>query len=250
MKNYEKVDIIIQARLGSTRLPGKILYKIFDKTILAHVIDRLKKCKNVSNIIIATTKNQNDKLIEDYCKTNKIAYFRGDEYDVLDRYYKTAIYFKSKYIVRITSDCPLIDPIIVDKMIDYFFENNKKFLNMKYFNNQNGAHGGFPDGTNMYIFTIEDLEDAWKNTNDKFDREHVCPYMIRKYKFNKKYDISLPKKYKNINFKTLHLSLDTILDYYLIKNIYENLYFISKNFTIYDVLNYLDKNSKLLAYQK
>jgi spore coat polysaccharide biosynthesis protein SpsF len=245
-----KHDIIIQARMGSTRLPGKILYEICNKPILKHVIDRLKKCNNINNIIIATTTNKKDDSIEKICINNKILYFRGSEDDVLDRYYKTAKYFKSKYIIRITSDCPLIDSNIVDRMVEYFLDNNANFLDIEYSNKESGAKGGFPDGTNPCIFSISDLEDAWKNSYSKNDREHVSPYMQRKYKSNNKFKIKLTQNYENLNLKSLHLSVDTLFDYNLVNEIYENLYHKNQNFTIYDVLNFLNNNPELLEYQK
>ena len=245
-----KLDIIIQARTGSTRLPNKIFKEICGKPILKHVIDRLKKCKNVNKIIIATTTNKNDNLIEDFCVKNKIYYYRGDENDVLDRYYKTAKYFKSINIMRITSDCPLIDSSIVDDMIEYFFKNNKKFLDMDYSNKESGAKGGFPDGTNSYIFKFDDLEDAWLNSHSQHDREHVCPYMIRKYKDYNKFKVILKKKYNNINFIKLHLSVDTLEDFNLVNQIYQHLFYKNDNFSIHDVLDFLNKNSYLLDYLK
>ena len=245
-----KADIIIQARTGSSRLPNKIFKEICGKPILKHVIDRLEKCKNVNKIIIATTTNEKDDSIEKFCINNKIHFYRGDENDVLDRYYKTAKYFESKYIIRITSDCPLIDPSIVDNMINFFFENNEIFLDIEYANKEYGAKGGFPDGTNPNIFAFDDLEDAWKNSYTQHDREHVCPYMIRKYKSNKKFKIFLNKTYEHINFCKLHLSVDTLEDFNLVNEIYKNLFYKNNYFTIYDVLDFLNKNSYLIDYLK
>ena len=117
-KVMKKVDIIIQARTGSTRLPGKVLFKLFNKTILEHVIERLKQVKNKSEIIISTTILPEDDNIVRICERNRIKYYRGNEFDVLDRYYHTALENKSEIIVRVTSDCPLVDPGILDTMIE------------------------------------------------------------------------------------------------------------------------------------
>ena len=120
------VICIVQARMGSTRLPGKILLKIKDKPILSYVIERLKLCKELNNIVISTTKSNRDEIVEKYCIKNKIDFFRGSENDVLSRYYYSALKFKADVIVRVTSDCPLIDPNITDNIILNHINNKIK----------------------------------------------------------------------------------------------------------------------------
>jgi len=239
-----KINIIIQARMGSSRLPGKILKIIEDKCVLQHVIDRCSRSIFVNKIIVATTINTNDDIIEDYCLKQKVNYFRGSENNVLDRYYNTALHHECDIIVRITSDCPLIDVNIIDSMICYFKEKKLYFLQPQYCRvGLNGSAGGFPDGTNPQIFTFKILEDTYKNAYNDFDLEHVCPYMIRNYSTDEFRIINIDF-YKNINFTTLHLSLDTQTDYEFICKIFSILYKNDKNFSIYDVLKIL--NNKLL----
>lgn len=111
------VIAIVQARMSSTRLPGKVLKKIKDKVVLDYVIDRLRFCKNLNDIVLAITTSEKDDILQHYSESKNINYFRGSEEDVLSRYYHAAKLYKAHQIVRITSDCPLIDPNIVDKVI-------------------------------------------------------------------------------------------------------------------------------------
>jgi spore coat polysaccharide biosynthesis protein SpsF len=231
----KNIDIIVQARFGSTRLPGKVMKLLEDKIVLEHVINRLRKSKYARNIIVCTSNLEQDNIIFDFCKDNHILCFRGSEQNVLERYYETAKYFESEYIVRVTSDCPLVDIKFIDLMIERYFELNLDYLGPKYYGNHM-----FPDGFNGEIFKTELLEEAYKNANIH-EIEHVTTYIIKKYK-TIEYDYPIDyKKYKNIDFSNLHLSLDTRDDYILLTQIYKDVYKIKNNFALEDVLDYLDK---------
>tara|TARA_R110002074_G_scaffold386746_1_gene568579 strand:+ start:3168 stop:3866 length:699 start_codon:yes stop_codon:yes gene_type:complete len=228
--------------MSSTRLPKKILKSIEGKTVLQHVIDRCSKSKYINKIIVATTTNPADDILENYCIGENINYFRGNENNVLERFYKLALSDKCDIIVRVTSDCPLIDVNIVDDMIEYFNKKDLPFLQPQYSNRgEHGHSGGFPDGTNPQIFTFEALENTYKNAYTTFDCEHVCPYMIRNLS-SEEFKIPHIEHYKNINFPSLHLSLDTQQDYEFIRKIFELLYNDNPNFTIYDVLAAINDN--------
>ena len=238
-----KIILIIQARMGSTRLPGKILKKIEDKTVLQHCIDRCSKSKYINKIIIATTTNNTDDVIKDYCVNNNILYHRGSENNVLKRFYDTACKYSPDIIIRLTSDCPLIDANILDSMMKQFIEKNMYFLQPKYsFGDNQKKMGGFPDGCNPQIFTFDILKETYANVSSSFDREHVCPYMVRKYA-TLPYSIPKIDKYENIDLSKLHLSLDTPQDYTLISTIFKKLYKENPFFTIYDVLNIINNKS-------
>jgi spore coat polysaccharide biosynthesis protein SpsF len=225
--------------MNSTRLPNKIMKLIKGKPALYYLIDRLKKSKLLTKIIIATTVNEWDNPIVDFCKENNLEYFRGNENDVLDRYYKTALKFNCKDIMRITSDCILMDTIIVDDMIEYYQKNKLNYLIMKYSNNIVGAKGGFPDGFNPEIFSFKLLEYAKNNAKLKEEKEHFSIYLRKNLKNIKEYEIKLEKKYENIDFKNFHLSLDTQKDFDLINEILN--YFNSNNFKLDDILEYLHR---------
>lgn len=230
---------IIQARMNSTRLPNKIMKLIKGKPALYYLIDRLRKSKLLTNIIIATTVNKWDNPIINFCKENNLEYFRGDENDVLDRYYQTALKYNCKDIMRLTSDCILMDYNIVDDMIKYYYKNKLNYLIMKYSNNKTGAKGGFPDGFNPEIFSFKLLEFAKNNAKLKEEKEHVTIFLRKKLKNIKEYQIKLVKEYKNIDFKNFHLSLDTQKDFNVINEIINN--FDDNYFKLNDILEYLNR---------
>lgn len=234
----KKKTVIIQSRMGSSRLPGKVLKKLNDKTVLGHMINRLKKSKIIDDIIICTTSNSEDDSIVNFCEKNEVKFYRGSENNVLSRYYNTALISNSDIIIRCTGDCPLIDNEILDNMLKYYSDNKLKFLPLKY----NGGNMGFPDGFDIEIFSFDILKEAYINSTEI---EHITQYMIKKYKTGS-YEIKLEKEYNNLDLNNLHLSLDTEYDYKLLKNIFDNLYTKKKNFKIYDVLEYLNENSELI----
>ena len=149
------VVAIIQARLGSTRLPGKVLKKIQNKVVLDYVIDRLKTCKKIDEIVLAITTNKKDDVLEKYAKDKKINYIRGSEEDVLSRYYEAAKKYNADIIVRITSDCPLIDPKIVDEIITKHLENNADYT-------ANIIERTYPRGLDTEVFNFNTLETSFK----------------------------------------------------------------------------------------
>jgi spore coat polysaccharide biosynthesis protein SpsF len=229
------IHIIVQARTGSSRLPNKVMKYLEDKIVLQHVYDRLKESKYSQKVIITTTTNVSDTIIVDYCINNNIEVFRGSELNVLNRYYETAKYYKSDIIVRVTSDCPLIDVKFIDMMIDYYLKSNLKYLGPKYFGNHK-----FPDGFNGEIFNFDVLEEANNNANIN-QKEHVTTYIIDKYKKEEFTYPILYQKYKNIDFTDLHLSLDTPEDYNLLKKIFKNVYLKKNNFHLEDILKFLNQ---------
>ena len=237
-----KIYLILQARMNSTRLPRKVLRLIENKCVLQHVIDRCSKSKYINKIIIATTTNPSDNILGEYCIQKGLNYYRGSEENVLERFYMSIKNDIPDIVIRVTSDCPLIDSNIIDNMIDYFIENNLSFLQPKYYKGDNQKQmGGFPDGCNPQIFSYKVLEDTYNNVESNFDKEHVCPYMIRNF-MTEEYIIPNIEHYVNIDFSKLHLSLDTQEDYEFISKIYGYLYKKNQNFTIYDVLDLINKN--------
>ncbi len=227
------LNIIIQARLNSNRLKGKILKKINDKEIILIMIERLKKFK--SNIIINISKKNPDRIIN-FCKKNKIKYFVGSDNNVLKRYYDCATKFKSKIIVRIPSDCPLIDPKIVEKGI-------KLFLRKKYAYISNIIYPTYIDGNDVEIFDYKTLKLINHNAKSKFDKEHVTTFLRRnlnnyKYK-NFGSNKNLSKKYR--------YTLDYPEDLFLIKKIINKLGFYC-NYS--KICNFLIKNKKISKINK
>ena len=158
--------------MGSTRLPGKVLMELEGKPLLQRVVERVKRAKKIDEIIIATTKNKEDKKLTEFAEKLKVKSYAGSEDDVLDRYYQAAKKFGAENIVRITSDCPLIDPEIVDDIISYYLNNDFDYVS-------NTISPTYPDGLDTEVFSFKALERAWKEAKKGFEREHVTPYINR-----------------------------------------------------------------------
>ena len=205
------IGCIIQARMGSSRLPGKVLMKSGNgMPLLYHVINQLRHCSKVKNLVIATTTNQEDDEIEKFADNNSVNVFRGSEKDVLDRYFQCAKKYSFSTIVRITSDCPLIDPQIVDKVIERFFSGNYDYAT-------NTLIRTFPMGTDVEVFSFSALERTWKNAQLPSEREHVTPHLRNKGNFK---TINVEN---DTNISNLRLTVDRIEDFELINEILNNL---------------------------
>ena len=233
MKKEKKIHIIIQARLESTRFPNKILQTLNKKTILKTLLDRLKRSKIAEKIIVAIPKNKRNLALRKYILGNKlINIYEGSSQNVLSRYYGAAKKFSSKIIVRITSDCPLIDIEILDKMILKFLELKVDYLS-------NTIKPTFPDGYDIEIFNFETLKETFVNAKKLIDQEHVTLYMKRN---KKKFKL---KNYLNKNdLSNLRLTLDEKIDFELISAVtsqMKNKYFFGLN----DVEKLYKKNPKL-----
>ena len=237
-----KVVCLVQARVGSTRLPGKILKEICGKTILHHEIDRLKKCKEIDEIVIATTDKEDDDKIVNEAKKLSVKYFRGSENDVLSRFYYSAKENNADIIVRVTSDCPCIDFEILDKMLIYFKEKYKE-KQVDYLSNT--IKRTYPRGYDIEIFTFSALEKSYINAKKEYEREHVTPYIYDKT--NNFLKLSFENKE---NYSNYRVTLDTIEDFIVIKNIFENLYYKNPYFKLNDVVQYLNNNLHIVDINK
>ena len=237
-----KVVCLVQARVGSTRLPGKILKEICGKTILHHEIDRLKKCKEIDEIVIATTDKEDDDKIVNEAKKLSVKYFRGSENDVLSRFYYSAKENNADIIVRVTSDCPCIDFEILDKMLIYFKEKYKE-KQVDYLSNT--IKRTYPRGYDIEIFTFSALEKSYINAEKEYEREHVTPYIYDKTNNF----LKLPFENKD-DYSEYRVTLDTIEDFIVIKNIFENLYYKNPYFKLNDVVQYLNNNLHIVDINK
>jgi len=201
------IGCIIQAHMGSSRLPGKIMKKINgDTPMLKFQLDQLEFSKNIDQIIIATTTLEPDNLIVDFCKKNNLECFRGESKDVLDRYYKCAKKFKLSIIIRITSDNPLIDPTIVDHVISRFVDSNCDYMSTDF-----KKH---PLGFAVEVFTFQSIERAWKEAKLPSEHEHVTPYF---YKNPDKFKIESVSQEKDLSH--IRCTVDTEYDFKLIEKI-------------------------------
>jgi len=160
---------IIQARMGSTRLPGKVLMEINGKPLISYQLDRVLKAKKLDKVIVATSTLPQDDAIAKQCEEYGIEYFRGSEDDVLSRYYECAKQYNPNIVVRLTADCPLADPEIIDRVVQMFEDNNVDYCA----NTVPIETNMFPDGTDVEVFSMQALEKAYKNVTDPHFREHV-----------------------------------------------------------------------------
>ena len=231
-------DIIIQARMGSKRLPGKSLRKYENTTPLEVLINRIKNIRNIKNIIIATTKLKKDNIFSKYSKKLKVKLFRGNNNNVLDRYYSAAKFYKSKRIIRLTSDCPFIDVSTIIKMMKIY--NSDKY---DYLSNTYPLPTTFPDGSDIEIFSFESLRKSKFESYLPSDKEHVTKFFWQSKKFRcfrieNKIDLS---KYR--------YTIDTYEDFKLFESIIKN----HKNYlkiNMMKIINFIDKNPNLVKYQK
>lgn len=231
------ISAIIQARTSSQRLPGKIFKKITGKSLIWHLINRLRHSKYLEKIIIATTFKKKDKKIVKFAQKQKLEFYTGSENDVLDRFYKAAKKFNAEIIVRVTSDCPLIDPAVVDLVIQKYLKNKKV---ADYVANCH-PNASFPDGIDVEVFSFKTLEKAWKEAKKPSEREHVTSYI---WNNPQKFKLLSVNNYQD--FSKLKLSVDYKEDFLLVKKIFEALYKKNKIFTLKEILEFLARNKKIL----
>ena len=228
--------IITQARFDSTRLPGKVLKKILNKPLLWYQIIRLQQIKTPSNIIIATATSDSNKPLVDFAKEMNIDYFIGNKDDVLDRYYQTAKKFNGDVIVRVTSDCPLIEPTLIDEGLDIFLNGDYEYIS-------NGHPPTYPDGYDTEIFSFKALETAWIEAKLPSEREHVTPYIWKHSENFRLFNIVLEN---DIDLSSFRLTVDTPEDFALITKIIEEFHDNWKNIRLNDVMDFLRKKPELL----
>ena len=227
---------IIQARMGSQRLPGKVMMKILKKPILYFVINQIKQCKHVDKIIVATTTLSKDDVIHNYAKSLGVDTFRGNPSNVLDRYFQCAKNFSMDTIVRITADNPLIDPNIVDLLID-------KYNNTKSDYGTNCLPRTFPYGTEVEIFSFKKLHEVWKNAKKPSEREHVTPYFYNHPDLFKIINLEYSK-----NISNLRWTIDREMDLKLFQSIVSKIN--HRPILLNDILMLYSKEPKLFELNK
>ena len=226
--------LIIQARMGSSRLPGKVLKTINNKTILENVVERVMPAQKVDQIVIATSTKKEDDVIEALCKEKGWDSHRGSDWDVLARFYETANKFKSvKNIIRLTSDCPLHSHKVVDFVVSEFEKSRKD-----YFSNSNNEPDFLEDGFDVEVFTFDSLGTAYNDAKLYSEREHVTPYIKNSGRFT----CGWKKSNKDYQFK---LSVDSLNDFVAVKRIFTELEY-KKDFGIDEVVDLIKQKPELL----
>lgn len=230
---------VIQARMTSSRLPGKVLRPILGRPLLAHLIDRLRSSATLGGLLIAMTVRPEDDPLAAFCEEAGLPFFRGDENDVLGRFAGalTACAPDADTVVRITSDCPLLDPAIVDEQVGWFVENRE---GLDYANV--GGAPRLPNGASVEVMRSEALDRAHREATASYDREHVTPYIQRS-----------ENGFRNgvtpvaLNAPDYRLSVDTPEDLALVTAVFEALHPSKPDFTLQDVIAFLDANPQVKA---
>jgi spore coat polysaccharide biosynthesis protein SpsF len=230
------IGAIIQARMGSTRLPGKVMLEVAGKPFIAHLLERLSYTKTLQQVAVATSTSPGDDVIASYVTSLGVPVFRGSEHDVLDRYFQAAQHFELDWIVRVTADCPLIDPALIDEWVRFGIEHPDQYDLIT-----NRHPLTYPDGLDFDIMPINSLGYVNEHATEPHQREHTIPYFweagMRVYNFE------MPERL----FYKHRWTLDYLADYTLLKQIIEALYEPGEYFTTQAILDYLAAHPELQA---
>ena len=234
--------ILIQARTASSRLPGKVLLDILGKPLLLRMYERVSALKTPVKIVVATTSDSRDKKIVEICKAEGIDVFCGHPTDLLDRHYQAALYYEAANIAKIPSDCPLIDPDIIDLVFDKF-----SLMGCDYASNLHPP--SFPDGNDVEVMTARCLKQAWENAVLPMEREHTTPFIWDRPGRFKIENISCIVKSdgQKADFSmSYRWTLDYYEDYLMIRKVFEALYKDNKNFGMTDILSFLSCHPEIM----
>lgn len=225
---------IIQARMSSSRLPGKVLLPLAGREVLAHILDRLAVCETIDDVIVATSDQLSDDVLAEWCINQRVQVFRGSLDDVLDRYYRCAELVRADAVVRITADCPALDPTIVDEVVRGFKAGDFDLFYLG---------GEFPDGLDCAVFSFSALERAWREATLKSEREHVGPYMVNHPEW---FRLGSLEKFTGM---ALHRwTLDEPRDLAFLQAVFERLQRLDgKPFLAGEILDLLDREPELLS---
>ncbi len=228
-----RITALLQARTSSTRLPGKVLLPVLGVPMILRQVERIQRSSVIDRLIVVTSTDDSDEELALLCSRNNIDCFRGSLNDVLDRYYQAAKQDSSQHLVRLTADCPLTDPELIDQVIQYYAEGEFDYVS-------NAIEPTFPDGLDVEVFRFSCLEEAWKEARLPSQREHVTPFIYRQ-----------PEKFKIGHFKArndlshFRWTVDEPEDFILIERIYAALYASNPEFTTRDVLKLLVEKPEL-----
>jgi spore coat polysaccharide biosynthesis protein SpsF len=238
VKNKLNIVTVIQARTGSSRLPNKIFLPLSNTPLLFRMYERIADSKLKGTIVIATTTDKSDDKVEDICNDYQLNCFRGHPTDLLDRHYQAAKLFNADAVVKIPSDCPLIDPNVIDKVLQFYLDNSDKY---DYVSNLHPAT--YPDGNDVEIMSFEALKNSWENAKLELEREHTTPYL---WENPDKFRIGNVEWDSGLDYSMSHrFTIDYEKDYNFIKQVYDELYPINNKFTLEDILDLLERKPEI-----
>lgn len=231
-----KVVIVVQARMSSSRLPGKVMMPILGKSLLARMIERLSMIRNEVTIVIATTQQPEDDVIAAEATAMAIPYYRGNLDNLLDRHYQAAKIHNADIVLKIPSDCPLIDPRIIDHMITFFINHPSDYLS-------NLHPATWPDGNDVEIMTMDCLQSTWQNAKRPLELEHTTPYIWENPHL---YHIGNVSWDTGKDYSMSHrFTIDYQEDYLFIKRVFEELYPAKNNFSCHDIIDLLERKPEI-----
>ena len=231
------IGCIIQARMGSTRLPGKVLLDVTKgKPVLYYVINQLKHCKSIEEIIVATTTLQEDDKIVQFCMDNKVSCFRGDSKNVLERHYRCAEKFSLSKIIRMPSDKPLLDPEVVDQIVEVFNSNSYDYVT-------NFLPSTFPGGTEVEVLSFDSLKKSWGNAALPSEKEHVTNYI-----YNNRNDFRIFNVVNSEDLSNFRWAVDRIEDLRLVREIVSRIH--KSPILIKDILELFKNEPSLVEINK
>ena len=229
------IAAIIQARMGSSRLPGKVLKEVLGKPLLQHLMERIKTSQTLDKIIIATTTNEKDKPVLQLAQKLEVDSYAGSEKDVLDRYYQAAVKYGAEVIVRITADCPLIDPALMDNVINYYLQHKDELDYV-----QSGI--SYPDGiVETAVFPFAVLEKTWREAKLPSEREHVTPYIWKNPAIFRNHVVE-----NDEDLSDIRLTVDDEADFRVVSEVLKNLYKEGEVFHMQQMIDFLKTRPDLL----
>jgi spore coat polysaccharide biosynthesis protein SpsF len=237
-----KTVAIIQARMGSNRLPGKVLMPIMGKPMLWHIVRRVRAAPSIDEVVVAVPDGAADAVLRQFCATNDIASFSGSELDVLDRYYRAALMHRADPVLRITADCPFVDPDFLEKLIALYWSQRCDYAAVAAgADAQELDEGYFPDGMDAECFNFASLERAWKEAEDPRDREHATRYIWRR-----KGLFRCTKLLADQKCPPLRLTVDHPQDLVVASQIYERLFCEGNIFHLKDIFDLLKREPEII----
>jgi spore coat polysaccharide biosynthesis protein SpsF len=238
MAKLGKTIAIIQARYGSTRLPGKVLEDLAGQPMLIRVLNRTRRARTLDSLVVATTVQPVDDAIIALCRKQKVLYYRGSENDLLDRYYQAASKFSADVIVRITSDCPLIEPEIIDRIVGKFSSLQPDIHYVT-----NTLVRTYPRGLDVEVISFATLKKAWQEDTNPAWREHVTQYVVRHPEIFKSHNIT-----NEIDYSSMRWTVDTMDDLNFVRKIYTH--FKNDTFSWQEVLKLLETHPQWLEINR
>jgi len=230
---HPRVVMILQARMGSTRLPGKSLLPLAGLPLVSRVIERVKRCKLVDTFVLATTSRAQDDPLAAIGREWDIAVFRGAENDLVDRYYRAACEFSADIIVRVPADNPVPEPVEIDRIIEYHVESQNDFSS----NYPDVLDNGYPDGIGAEVFSFEALRKVWETSTNPRNREHPHTNFYEQPEVFRIGTIQCPPEFRRPD---IILDVNTLEEYEFLSKLYDYLYLRNPKFTILDVINWYD----------